>query len=250
MSSVPIHTANVLPMERLTVLVVDPDDDTRELYKRCFELAGSTVIEASDGRDALTKALVAPPSLVVTELRTPFIDGAALCDLLRADSATSAVPILVVTADCRPAQLERAKNAGADAVLTKPTPPDTLLDAAKELLQRGQGLRDRSTLARTKLAEQLDRSANLLSRSDAQRRRTALCKSHARVDTTTPPLVPPALMCPSCDTALKYDHSHIGGVSERHSEQWDYYECAKCGTFQYRQRTRKVRRIVYGSGAS
>jgi hypothetical protein len=43
---------------------------------------------------------------------------------------------------------------------------------------------------------------------------------------------------------LTYERSHIGGVSERNSEQWDYYECPSgCGTFQYRQRTRKLRRV-------
>jgi hypothetical protein len=54
----------------------------------------------------------------------------------------------------------------------------------------------------------------------------------------------PALVCPSCDRPLRYRRSHIGGVSERLSEQWDYFDCVQgCGTFQYRQRTRKVRRV-------
>lgn len=42
---------------------------------------------------------------------------------------------------------------------------------------------------------------------------------------------------------LQYERSHIGGVSHVHAEQWDDYECAACGTFQYRQRTRKLRRV-------
>jgi len=43
---------------------------------------------------------------------------------------------------------------------------------------------------------------------------------------------------------LKYLHSHIGGVSARHSEQWDYFECpGACGTFQYRERTRRLRKV-------
>jgi hypothetical protein len=40
-----------------------------------------------------------------------------------------------------------------------------------------------------------------------------------------------------------YEHSHVGGVSQRHPEQWDYYRCSACGRFQYRQRTRKLRRV-------
>jgi len=55
--------------------------------------------------------------------------------------------------------------------------------------------------------------------------------------------MPPELTCPSCDRALYFDSSYVGGVSNRHAEQWDYFTCSTCGTFQYRQRTRKLRRV-------
>jgi hypothetical protein len=78
-------------------------------------------------------------------------------------------------------------------------------------------------------------------------KRHVLSHVHRRGHTTTPPLPPPALLCPTCDEALVYDHSHIGGVSARHSEQWDYFECpGRCGTFEYRQRTRRMARIESG----
>jgi hypothetical protein len=73
--------------------------------------------------------------------------------------------------------------------------------------------------------------------------RRSLVRAHQRHETSTPPLTPPELLCPNCDRPLSYDRSHIGGVSERHQEQWDYFECGACGTFQYRQRTRKLRRL-------
>ena len=66
---------------------------------------------------------------------------------------------------------------------------------------------------------------------------------HSRHDTTSPPIAPPLLNCPECHQPLRYMHSHIGGVTAQNSEQWDYFECsAACGTFQYRERTRKLRR--------
>ena len=49
--------------------------------------------------------------------------------------------------------------------------------------------------------------------------------------------------CPTCDRPLVYERSHIGGVTERFSEQWDYYTCTGCGPFQYRQRTRALRSV-------
>ena len=74
--------------------------------------------------------------------------------------------------------------------------------------------------------------------------RTALSKAHQRFTTTAPPAEPPALTCPTCDRPLTYEQSHIGGVSDRHPEQWDDFTCSTCGTFQYRHRTRKLRRAL------
>ncbi len=110
------------------ILVVDANDDTRELYRQSFQLSGCHVVEACDGRDALTKALVSPPSLVVTEIRLPFLDGYSLCEILRRDRATSDMPILVVTA-ARRADMDRARRAGADIVVAGPTTPDQITPA-------------------------------------------------------------------------------------------------------------------------
>jgi DNA-binding response OmpR family regulator len=219
-------------------LIVDSDADTRALYRMALALAGWEVVEAVDGRDAMTKALVEPPTLIITELRVPLVDGYALCDILRRDAATRSVPILIVTAEAHPSELDRIRKAGADAVLVKPTPPDSLVREVQRLITRSANAH--RSAAPSDRAAQSGASAQM--RPDGHR--TALAKSHARFKTTTPSLRPPALSCPSCDGALKYQESHIGGVSDRHSEQWDYFVCETgCGTFQYRQRTRKVRRV-------
>src|SRR5437660_12411788 len=83
------------------ILIVDGAAATRALYRRCLARDGCDIIEAPDGREALAKALMHPPTLIVTELTLPFIDGYALCDILRRDRTTATVPILVVTADAR-----------------------------------------------------------------------------------------------------------------------------------------------------
>ncbi|MFN7917848.1 MAG: hypothetical protein U0Q55_21050 [Vicinamibacterales bacterium] len=80
-------------------------------------------------------------------------------------------------------------------------------------------------------------------RDTRPRRRATLTKQHQRFTTTTPPTPPPALLCPACDATLRYERSHVGGVSSRHQEQWDYYTCLTCGTFQFRHRTRRLRRV-------
>ena len=116
------------------ILVVDGDADTRAMYRDALAIAGFEVVEAVDGREALVKALVHPPRLVITESRLAFIDGYALCGILRRDRATAAVPILVVTTEGHPAQIGRARMAGADVVLVKPTSIETILQETQLLL--------------------------------------------------------------------------------------------------------------------
>jgi CheY-like chemotaxis protein len=216
----------------IRVLVVDPDADTRALYREVFHANGWDVVEAADGREALAKALTRPPALVMTEVRLPFLDGYALCDILRRDRATTAVPILVVTAEARSAGVDGARTVGADAVLVKPTTPEQVLAETRRLLSDHRDA-DRSV------------SPAALRTAEASHLRPRLSKSFARFVTSTPPASPPQLVCPSCDESLTYQHSYVGGVSAKNAEQWDLYVCpGSCGTFQYRHRTRKLGRTA------
>jgi DNA-binding response OmpR family regulator len=124
------HSVPPLP----SILVVDADADTRELYRHTATLVGWQLVEASDGRDGLAKALARPPTLVLTEITLPLLDGYALCETLRRDRTTADIPILVVTAEVRPAHLARAWRAGADCILLKPVPPEDVLNEIKRLL--------------------------------------------------------------------------------------------------------------------
>jgi len=104
-------------------------------------------------------------------------------------------------------------------------------------------LRARGTDVRGRISDQLARADKLPERS-RETPHVALSRAHQRHDTTTPPLTPPSLVCPGCDQPLVYQRSHVGGVSARNSEQWDYFECPHgCGAFQYRERTRKLRKV-------
>ena len=228
----------------ILILLADQDDDTRLMYGEYLRRSSIEIEEAGDGREALAKALARPHDAVVTETRLPGISGYELCELLRRDAATVSTPIVVVTAEAYPANLDRARAAGADAVLVKPCLPDVLLAEMQRLIRRSVELRRHGTELRTKSAQQVSRAQHLQARMYAGRPRT-LSRLFNREATTAPSAAPPSLVCPECDKPLVYRHSHIGGVSERHREQWDYYECASgCGAFQYRQRTRKLRKVL------
>jgi CheY-like chemotaxis protein len=211
------------------------------LYSSVFGLAGCEVVEASDGRQALAKALMRPPALVVTEIRLPFLDGCSLCEILRRDRATADVPVLVVTGDLQPAALERARQTGADCVLFKPSTPEAIVNEARRLLDTPREQRSRAIDAQPATPRP---AASQPSSRSTKPHRTTQTKALQRFSTNTPPVRPPALQCPWCDSSLTYDVSHIGGVNDLHREQWDYFSCpAGCGAFQYRQRTKSVRRV-------
>jgi CheY-like chemotaxis protein len=131
-------------------LLVDGDGDTRDLYQTFLVPRRYSVEHASDGREALAQAMLHPPDIIVMETRLGGVDGYCLCELLRAARDTSTVPIVVLTADARPASLERARRAGADVVLTKPCLPEVLLTAMDSVRQTratdgGRGTDDNRT---------------------------------------------------------------------------------------------------------
>jgi DNA-binding response OmpR family regulator len=242
--TVPIDTTTnrLLQSEPLPrILVVTADDDMRALYGQSFQESGCHVIEASDGRDALTKALARPPSLVVSETGLRFVDGYALCEILRRDRATADIPIVIVTAEGRPAEMDRARDAGADIVVAQPTTPQHIVSLSRLLISETKDPRDPAAAARDSAAAPGEVSENAL--ADFEERRTTVVEVHSRFTATTPARPPFSLICPKCERPLTYHRSHIGGVNERHLEQWDYYTCPACGVFQYRQRTRTLRRV-------
>jgi CheY-like chemotaxis protein len=228
----------------ILALLADRDADSRQMYAEYLRQLTYEIDEADDGREALAKAISRRPSVIVTESRLPGMSGFELCRLLRSDPSTKRIPIIVVTADTFPSDLKLAEAAGAHAVLVKPCLPERLAEEIRSVLAQSYELRARGRAAHEKITVQVARSNELIARSHANAPRVILSHEHQRRDTTLPPTSPPALVCPACDRPLHYVKSHVGGVSERHREQWDYFECAQgCGTFQFRQRTRKVRRV-------
>jgi DNA-binding response OmpR family regulator len=228
-------------------LIADPDAALRSLYREEL-FAGSDVVEASDGRDALVKALVRSPELVVTELHLPLLDGYALCEILRRDRMTADTSIIVVTSESRPPELQRALEAGADVVLPKLMPVEQLRAEMLRMLDRARSAVARNERSQQRTARLLSHSADLLVNGQLARKQLSsagerLSRSYRRVVTTSPPLPPPAMPCPLCDQTLRYLESYVGGVSAKRSEQWDTLECATCGRFEYRHRTRRLRPV-------
>jgi CheY-like chemotaxis protein len=105
------------------VLLAEDEGPIREFLRDLLVEEGYDVVEASDGAHALAVALAEPPALVLTDLMMPRMSGRELCQQLKEDPRTRAVPVVVMTA----AGATAAASTGADAYLTKPLELDLLL---------------------------------------------------------------------------------------------------------------------------
>lgn len=108
----------------LVVLIAENDRDTREYVRRCVErhgLALQAILEARDGREALSLVRQRRVDLLITDGVMPRLDGFALCEALRREGNGQQTAVLVITGqyDFREAA-RRAAAAGADGVLVKP----------------------------------------------------------------------------------------------------------------------------------
>ena len=120
---------------RLLVLVVERDPHIRELESHFLEQAGYAIEFASDGKAALELARSIRPDVVITEILVPRLDGLALCRALKADPATSGISVLIFSILAASA---RAKEAGADAFLSKPLADRRLVGTVQSLLEKRQ----------------------------------------------------------------------------------------------------------------
>lgn len=115
------------------ILVVDDDPEILSLLRRGLTYEGYVVEEASDGKEALAKALQWSPDLVVLDVMMPGLDGLEVCDRLRqADD----VPILMLSAKRTVSDRVLGLERGADDYLIKPFAFDELLARVRALLRR------------------------------------------------------------------------------------------------------------------
>ena len=118
------------------VLIVDKDRHTREMYAEFLSYSGYRVAQAEQADDAWEKVKQLRPAIVTTGIGLQSGDGCDLCERVKTDSSTNAIPVMVVTAWVMGGHVERAKRAGCDTVLLKPCPPSTLVSEIRRLLHR------------------------------------------------------------------------------------------------------------------
>jgi len=116
------------------VLVVEDDPETRRYYAEALTRGGFEIDQAHNGLQALEKALDLQPSLILTDIAVPGIDGIELLRRLRADKRTASIPVIAITGYEDRHYVDRARVAGAINVLAKPCDPDALIHEARQVL--------------------------------------------------------------------------------------------------------------------
>jgi CheY-like chemotaxis protein len=114
-------------------LIIDDDPDLVSLIRRTLEFtAGWEVQTALSGAAGIALARAAPPDVILVDLMMPEMDGYEVCRRLKADAATAAVPVVLLTAR-RELDEQLLAGTGAAGVLFKPFQPQDLARQVREL---------------------------------------------------------------------------------------------------------------------
>ena len=127
------------------ILVVDDEPDVLDLVTYNLGQAGFATETAADGAEALRKARSSAPDLILLDLMLPEMDGLEVCKLLRRDTKTSAIPIIMLTA--RASEIDRivGLELGADDYVPKPFSPRELVLRVKKRLEQNSGAPTKNT---------------------------------------------------------------------------------------------------------
>lgn len=118
------------------ILVVDDEEDILELVKYNLIKEGYSVNLAASGKEALQIAREEHFDLIVLDLMLPDLDGFSVCTVLKKDSQTKKIPIMMLTAKNTEASIITGLELGADDYLTKPFSPKIFIARVKSIFRR------------------------------------------------------------------------------------------------------------------
>jgi two-component system alkaline phosphatase synthesis response regulator PhoP len=123
-------------MARETIMVVDDDEDIRELVGYNLERNGYAASRVASGEAALEEMRSVRPDLVILDLMLPGMDGFEVCRILKSDPKTSHVPIIMLTAKGEESDVVAGLELGAEDYIVKPFSPQVLLARVRAVLRR------------------------------------------------------------------------------------------------------------------
>ncbi len=132
-------------MAKENILVIEDEEDILELISFNLGKEGYRVVGATSGEQGLKSARANVPGLIVLDLMLPGIDGLEICKVLKNDSKTQHVPVIMLTAKSEESDVITGLEVGADDYITKPFSPKILIARIRSLLRRRARETDKST---------------------------------------------------------------------------------------------------------
>jgi len=135
-------------MSKASILVVDDEDDIRELVQLNLDREGYRVLTCETGEQALAVARSKTPDLIVLDLMLPGIDGLEVCKRLKADSGLGQIPVIMLTAKGEESDIVAGLELGADDYITKPFSGKVLVARVRRLLRKAGEASDEKGLVK------------------------------------------------------------------------------------------------------
>ena len=117
------------------VLLVEDQEDNRDMLSRRLKKRGYEVAIAVDGAEGVEMARSEAPDLILMDMSLPVMDGWEATRILKAEDGTRSIPVVALTAHAMSTDREKAFEAGCDAYETKPIEFPRLLETMEKLLQ-------------------------------------------------------------------------------------------------------------------
>jgi CheY-like chemotaxis protein len=109
------------------ILIAEDFEDARDLYKEYLEYSGFVVETATNGREAITRAIDLQPDLILMDASMPVLDGWQATRELKANPTTKHIPVLALTAHAFEDARQEARSSGCDGFVPKPCLPAVLV---------------------------------------------------------------------------------------------------------------------------
>lgn len=116
------------------IMTADDSASVRQMVAFTLKGAGYEVVEAVDGKDALSKLQGTPVHMLITDLNMPNLDGIGLIKGVRANPSYKFIPIIMLTTESQDSKKQEGKSAGATGWIIKPFKPEQLVAVVKKVL--------------------------------------------------------------------------------------------------------------------
>lgn len=136
-------------MPKAHILVIDDEEDILELARYTLTKEGYEVTTLTSGDEAVETVKSEHPDLILLDLMLPGLDGFEVCKLLKRDSDTAEIPIIMLTAKGEESDIITGLELGADDYITKPFSPKVVVARLRSVLRRSRRVEEvkRSTLS-------------------------------------------------------------------------------------------------------